>query len=139
MSKIVNISEAVSIAIYSMAVIAHGSGKVNGVQVCELTGFSRNHTAKILQLLAKHNFLKSERGPKGGFELNSPAENIYLIDIYKLVEGSYPENSHCLHNRDHCPFEKCVYGGIANDFSQNFLAYLSGKSLADIELKNTKA
>lgn len=135
MSKIINISEAVSIAIYSMAVIARSDKMINGTEVCALTGFSRNHTAKILQILTKHHYLKSERGPKGGFELNQPAGEIHLIDIYKLIEGSYPQHSHCLHNREECPFDACVYGGIAHEFSHNFLAYLTQKSLADIDLK----
>lgn len=43
---------------------------------------------KILQVLVKHQFLGSTKGPNGGFYLNRPAIDIHIIDIIELVDGN---------------------------------------------------
>ena len=50
---------------------------------------------KILQLLAKHHFLNSVKGPHGGFYMKRPAIDIALMEIIEVIDG---KNS----------FEKCV-------------------------------
>ena len=69
MNKLINISEASSIAIHSLVLIAKLDQHINATQISKLTGFSKNHLSKILQMLVKHGYLKSNRGPKGGFFL----------------------------------------------------------------------
>ena len=139
MSKVINISEAVSIGIHSLAVIAGSEGMINGIQVSEITGFSRNHTSKILQILVKHKLLRSERGPKGGFLLNIPASEIKLIDVYRLIEGEFPVASKCMHDRVECPFKVCVFGGITEKLTKEFSDYMNEKTIGDLILtKNDK-
>ncbi len=135
MSRVINISEAVSIGIHSLAVIAGSDGIINGILVSEITGFSRNHTSKILQILVKHKLLKSGRGPKGGFLLNVPASEIRLIDVYNLIEGEFPTMHKCMHARPECPFKECVFGGIAGKLTEEFRTYLYEKTIGDIILK----
>jgi Rrf2 family protein len=43
--------------------------------------------AKILQQLARKGFLKSVKGPSGGFCLKLKAENLRLVDIVDAVDG----------------------------------------------------
>src|SRR5271157_5676519 len=87
MPKIINISEATSIAIHSLAYVAGSDRWVNATEIAEKTNFSRNHIAKVLQTLSKHQFLSSERGPSGGFKLNKDAGKISLLNIYEIMEG----------------------------------------------------
>ena len=42
---------------------------------------------KILQVLVKHNFLHSTKGPRGGFYLDRPAMDIPLMEIIEIIEG----------------------------------------------------
>jgi Rrf2 family protein len=111
MGKLVNISEATSIAIHSLALIANNEQRVNATQIAQFTTFSRNHIAKILQVLTRHNYLESERGPAGGFRLNKNPQDICLLDIYELFEGKAVEHSCGIHYQK-CNFSECVYGDI---------------------------
>ncbi len=43
---------------------------------------------KILQTLAKQKMLLSNKGPHGGFALATPAHEITLLDIVKIIDGT---------------------------------------------------
>lgn len=131
MGNVVQISEAVSIAMHCMATIAKSDEQLNSVQLAEKLGFSKNHVSKIMQLLVKHNFLISNRGPKGGFKLAKEPENISLLDIYQLVEGIVRDELPC-HAINNCPFKQCLFGGITQQLTNDFISYFKGKTLADI-------
>lgn len=130
-SKIFHISEAATIAIHSMAMIARSNHLLNVQQVAEMTGFSRNHTAKVLQQLVKNQFLLSTRGPRGGFWLGKKAEDITLMDIYRIIEGDL-EESNCKLDCANCPFNSCIFGGLDRKFSDEFRKYMNEKNLAAI-------
>ena len=132
MSKLVNVSEAVSIAIHSLAVIARVEGYMNGVEISEITGYSRNHTAKVLQTLARHRILESERGPKGGFKLTTDPKLISFMSIYQIVEGEYQVNGQCKHQKDQCLFKECVFGAITVKLATEFEEYLLNKTIGDL-------
>jgi Rrf2 family protein len=42
---------------------------------------------KILQLLVKHNFLYSTKGPHGGFYLKRSAIDIALMEVIEVIDG----------------------------------------------------
>jgi len=42
---------------------------------------------KILQVLAKHHFLNSAKGPHGGFSMNKAAMDIALMDVIEVFDG----------------------------------------------------
>lgn len=131
MSKVVHISEAASLAVHSMALIASNKEMLNVNHIADLTKSSRNHLAKIMQILVKNEFLTSTRGPRGGFILKKDASTIYLLQIYELLEGPI-EKQHCGIHTDKCPFTSCVFGNLANRFSEDFIEYLKSTKLSDI-------
>jgi Rrf2 family transcriptional regulator, iron-sulfur cluster assembly transcription factor len=47
----------------------------------------KHFLSKILQVLVKHKLLTSMKGPKGGFKLNAPADEITLIEIIEAIDG----------------------------------------------------
>ncbi len=47
----------------------------------------KHFLSKILQVLVKHKLLVSMKGPKGGFKLNAPADEITLIEIIEAIDG----------------------------------------------------
>jgi Rrf2 family protein len=133
LSKVLNISEAATIAIHSMGIIARSNDSLNVQQIADLTGFSKNHTAKVLQQLVKNNFLTSSRGPKGGFIIKKDPSEITLMDIYKIIEGDIEtEETLCKMHCDNCPFSNCIFGGLNEKFSREFKHYLMEKTLATI-------
>lgn len=128
MSKIFSLSEASSIAIHSMVLIARSENGINAVKIAEFTGFSRNHIAKILQRLVKNDMLKSVRGPSGGFSMKrSPAE-INLLDIYEAIEGPIVE-SDCPILNEVCNFDRCIFENVVNKMTREFRKFLKEQTL----------
>jgi Rrf2 family protein len=130
MSKIFALSEAGSIAIHSMVLIAQSDVKLNVVHIAERTGSSRHHVAKVLQRLVKGDFLLSNRGPHGGFALKRDADQISLLDIYESIEGRIEIND-CPMDNEICPFDKCIMGNVINQMTQHFKDYLAAQKLND--------
>jgi len=131
MAKVVHISEAASLAVHSMVLIAGSKESMNVNHIAEVTHSSRNHLAKVLQMLVKNNYLDSVRGPKGGFTLKGDPKKINLLEIYQLIEGVIEEH-HCGIEIGKCPFHTCVFGGLADKFSHEFIGYLRNKTLFEL-------
>ncbi len=131
MGKIVNISEAVSIALHGMVIIAQSSEQqVNVNVIAERAGSSKFHVAKVMQKLAKDGFLGSHRGPSGGFFLIKSPLEIKLIDIYEAIEGKLIV-SQCPINRPICPFDTCIFGNVTTKMVKQFKEFIEKKTLAD--------
>jgi Rrf2 family transcriptional regulator, nitric oxide-sensitive transcriptional repressor len=131
MSKILNISEAATIAFHSMGLIARSEKLVNAQEVADVTGFSKNHISKILQQLVKYGYLLSTRGPKGGFLISEKARTSTLMEIFNLMEGELEDKS-CKSNCNNCPFRSCLFGGLEQKFSSEFREYLINKKISDL-------
>lgn len=130
MSKIITLSEASSIAIHAMVLIAKSETNLNVNKIAELTGASRNHLAKVMQRLVKDKYVKSTRGPLGGFILIKPASEISMLDIYQSIEGEII-SAKCPLDRPICPFSKCLMGGIIFELTDKFKDYLKEQKLSD--------
>lgn len=128
MSKIFALSEASSIAIHSMVLIARSDNGINAVKIAEITGFSKNHIAKVLQRLVKVEMLKSVRGPSGGFSLKADPAKVSLLDIYQAIEGQL-DVSECPLSYDLCGFDRCLMGTVVNKLTIDFKKFLGEQTL----------
>jgi Rrf2 family protein len=130
MSQLISLSEAAAIGLHSMVYIATSKEKLNVNQISEFIGSSRHHVAKVMQRLVKEDFISSNRGPAGGFEMKKTPEEISLLDIYEAIEGHI--NTHiCIGNKMGCPFKKCVFGDLSNRLTLEFKNYMQSHSLAE--------
>ena len=131
MGRIVNISEAVSIALHGMVIIAQSKeSQVNVNDIAKRIDSSKFHVAKVMQKLAKEGFLGSHRGPAGGFFLIKDPKDIRLIDIYETIEGKLVVTQ-CPIARPTCPFHSCIFGNITIKMVNEFKNYVERKTLAD--------
>lgn len=128
MARLIQLSEAASLAIHAMILIGRADHIINVNKIADITGSSRNHLSKVLQRLIKDNFLKSTRGPTGGFSLNKKASEITLADIYQSINGIIIDTG-CPMNHSTCPFDKCLFGGIINKLSAEFKLFLENKTI----------
>jgi len=135
MARIVQFSEAVSLAIHSMVLVAQSKGAINANEIAERTGASRNHLAKVMQQLVKHGFLSSCRGPNGGFALKRPPEKITILQIFECVEGKI-ETDGCPLDHQICAFDECLLGTIAAKVSEEFKTYFKNHTLRSFMKKN---
>jgi Rrf2 family protein len=128
MSKIFALSEAASIAIHSMVLIARAREGINAVKIAEFTGFSKNHIAKVLQRLVKSDLLKSVRGPSGGFTMKKDPKKLTLLNIYEAIEGPI-ELSDCPLAYEICNFDRCLMGNVINKLTSEFRKFLEEQTL----------
>ena len=135
MITLFNLSEAATIALHSLAIIANSKDTVNVNDLGDLTKFSRNHLAKVLNVLAKNNYLTSLRGPSGGYSLSEKAADVSLYEILNVVEGNV-EQFECTITCKECYFDGCLFGDQPNEFTSNFIKYLKEKTISDFKLKN---
>jgi Rrf2 family protein len=129
MGKIVTLTEAASIGLHGMIIVARNKNLTNVQDIAELTGTSRHHVAKIFQRLVKAGFLYSQRGPLGGFELRKKPEEITFLDIYEAIEGTL-ELTNCPLDKPICNFDRCIMNGITLNMTKEFKEYLKSQTLA---------
>ncbi len=134
MSRLVHISEAASLAIHSLALIASSKLKLNVGKIAEILHVSQNHLAKILQVLAKNEYLDSSRGPGGGFSMKRNAEEVTMLEIYQLIEGNV-DCEFCNTDKNQCPFITCIFGGKPDKLTNEFVEYLSNTKISDLKTK----
>ena len=125
MKSILNISEAYSLALHAMAMVAAHGGEapVSAHEIASRLGVSESHLSKVLQRLAKAGMLRSSRGPGGGFYLGRPAVEITLRDIYEGVEGPLVLGD-CLIGTEICGGKSCVFDDMIHKVNGEFKDYL---------------
>lgn len=134
MNKLINISEATSIAIHSLAIISRTDEVINAQYIAELTGFSKNHISKVLQLLVKQGYILSTRGPKGGFEGSDHIKSIKLLEVYELIDGKI-NTDYCHHHTEMCPFEDCEMSDVISELTSIFAERFGNKTIGELRFK----
>ena len=130
MSKLVSLSEAASIAIHGIILIAGAVESLSVTQIAEMTGTSRHHVAKVMQRLAKEGYISSQRGPSGGFTLNKAPDEISFLNLYEALEGKI-EIPECPMEKEVCPFDKCIMNNVINKMTLEFKEYLNVQRISD--------
>ncbi|MEI6892724.1 MAG: Rrf2 family transcriptional regulator [Pontiella sp.] len=132
MANIVKISDATALALHSMVHLAmEPTGRATTAEIAEVFEASRHHLAKVHQRLTKGGLLKSIRGPAGGVLLAKKPENISLLEIYEVMEGSMLCNP-CLFGKDKCPRTDCVLGMLLPGLARQVREYFDETTLAQL-------
>jgi len=130
-ASIVNLSESSLIALHGMVLVAGGAPRpVSTKRMASALGASENTVAKVMQRLVKAGFLRSSRGPKGGFLMARPPQEVTLLAIYEAMEGKV-ETDTCPFGKKVCVFGRCIFGDFMSGIAADFRARFSGKTLAD--------
>lgn len=128
MSKIITFSEAASIALHGMIMVAKSDGLINVATIAKATSSSRHHVAKVFQRLVKENFISSHRGPNGGFSLKIAPGKVTFLQIYEAIEGKIKIND-CPIEKPVCPFESCIMNNVTLKMTVEFREYLKSQTL----------
>jgi len=82
--------------------------------------------------LSKKGFVKSTRGPGGGFRLTREPDKISLLDVIEAMEGSIHLNE-CLIRAGYCERDNvCPVHDVWQEAQERLVGVLSGCSLADL-------
>ncbi|MBP7738693.1 MAG: Rrf2 family transcriptional regulator [Spirochaetes bacterium] len=131
MSQGILISDAVSLAMHSMAVMASRDGLSSAKDVAGRLGVSEHHLAKVLQRLARCGLVRSTRGPRGGFTLAKKSGAITLLDVYEAIEGPLKERA-CLMRKKTCNKKRCILGDSMGTMWDIFRKHLKSTYISDI-------
>ena len=134
MKNIIQISEASSLALHGMGLLAATGRRMSIHEIASAKGASEAHLSKVFQRLAKDGMIRSIRGPGGGFDLVRAPEDITLLEIYSAIEGM-PSSDPCLLRTGSCPFSGCIFGDLIEDLTDRFLRYLGEKTLSGMHEK----
>jgi Rrf2 family transcriptional regulator, nitric oxide-sensitive transcriptional repressor len=132
LSELFKLSEAASIALHSMAYMAVKGGRVTVPEISHNLRVSEAHLSKVLQRLTKNGLVKSIRGPKGGYRVAKPVDEVTLKDIYEAVEGEL-KNSSCLFQNRKCNSKRCIMGEALVESSRIFSEHLTKTKLSDLK------
>lgn len=133
MSRLLKISEATSMAMHALALLADDDGRrLTGREMAEKLKASEHHLSKVMQRLVKAGLVKSVRGPGGGFSLNRDPVEIALIEIYQEFEGALDERP-CLFDHRVCDNASCILGSMLHRVSEEVKSYLTGTRLSDLK------
>lgn len=133
MSNVVKMSEAASLGLHAMVVLAEEPDRsVSIKEIVESLDVSGAHLSKVLQRLVRAGLLNSTRGPYGGFTLGRPSNKITLLDVYESIEGPLVP-SKCLFSTPRCDGRECILGGLLENVNREVRDHLAGTTLADLD------
>ncbi len=131
MNSIISFSEAASIALHGIILIAKTDKYLNVTKISKLTGSSKHHVAKVMQRLVKERYVKSMRGLAGGFVLIKNPEEINFLNIYETIEGKLSVSKCPFHKENECIFSKCLLNNITIKMTQDFINYMEKQYAID--------
>ncbi len=94
--------------------------------------------AKILQQLARKGFLRSSKGPTGGFALRRPADDINLLELVDSIDG-LSEHQRCPGGMGECNDEaQCGMHDSWKELRERIGHYLEDTSILDLNVAQKK-
>jgi Rrf2 family protein len=135
MAEIFKATEAVNLALHSMAVLYVSEGvSRNTRELSLIINASSNHLSKILLKLVKAGLVMSIRGPSGGFMLSKDADQITLKEIYEAIEGPLTV-SKCFFKIESCQGVACALGAFSRNISEQFEEKLKKTKLSQLDFQ----
>jgi Rrf2 family nitric oxide-sensitive transcriptional repressor len=105
---------------------------VRKYEIAKACGASENHLAQVIHLLARQNFLKTQRGRAGGLTLARPAEDIHVGQVFRIFEAVLPLTE-CLDATGACPLAgACRLQCVLTNALEGFYKTLDAVTLADL-------
>lgn len=128
-------SKSCEYALQAMIYIVLHSGEGKNVSLKEIAHNQEiplHFLSKILQILVKHKFIGSVKGPNGGFFPLKPPQKITLLAIVKTIDGKNIFNRCGLGLKKCSDATPCPIHHEYKIVKQNIEHILSNKSIAEL-------
>jgi len=130
MSNILRISDAASIALHAMIILAVSPNKLVSVKdIATQLEVSENHLSKVMQRLVKAGLISSIKGKNGGFKLEKEVNSINFLEIYESIDGKFKPSS-CLLGKKDCK-HTCLMGGLITSVNKQVEDFFVNTKLTD--------
>ena len=128
--SILKISEAASLALHSLIILAQNPNKLISVkEISNTLDVSANHLSKVLQRLSKYGLISSIKGYNGGFELVENPDKITFLYIYEIFDGKLSDST-CLLSAHKCKGE-CILGDLVSKVNKQVRDKFENTKLSD--------
>lgn len=129
MHNLLRISEAVSIGLHALVVMAvQPDVRFTAARMADGLKVSRHHLVKVLQRLERAGIVSSERGPAGGYRLLAAPGNVSVLNVIEILEGPVRPAS-CLLRRPVCG-GACLMQRARDLLDRQLVPYLGGLTIA---------
>ncbi len=119
-------------ALRTLMFLATRESRSHVSDISSLFAISENHVAKVVNLLARHGYIRSVRGVGGGIELARPPEKIVIGEVIELTE----QETHllaCVGDDVSCLIHSfCKLKGVLAEAERIQREYLDSVTLADV-------
>jgi Rrf2 family protein len=104
--------------------------------ISERQNISGKYLEQIISVLSRAGFVKSTRGPQGGYKLARPAEEYTVGMILRLIEGSLVPVACMEEEPNQCPrSEECVTLDVWRQIDEAVSGVVDNITLADLAAK----
>jgi Rrf2 family protein len=110
---------------------ASGERSLTNKEMADSLDASGAHLSKVLQRLGKLGYVRAVRGPKGGFFLAKPAEEITLLEIHEAIDGPMGVSA-CLFGQPVCRGDNCVLGGLIHAVGNQVKDHLAKTRVSEL-------
>jgi Rrf2 family protein len=139
------LSRKVRYALHGLAYLAGQQTKKRPIPFNEILRFlraysdqltlSNGYLAKIFQEVSRAGFAAAMPGPRGGYQLSRPAEEITVLDVVRALDGT-PVSDCCLLSVGQCPrIETCGFHRVVENAENAFYRELEKETVASIAAK----
>ena len=129
LNPVVYLSEPLVLGLHAMGeIVKNPNVALTTKDIARILGTSEPHLSKVLQHLRHRGFIKSQRGPGGGYVLNCNPEDVPLTHIFEALGGMF-EPYHC--NMLACKGKSCFISQMVDELGQACYRYLAQKNLKD--------
>ena len=133
MAGLLRISEMGALALHAVGMVAaDGGGQVTAAGLAERLLASPHTMRQVLRRLVKAGWLRSGRGPAGGFSLAAAPERLSLWQVLEAVEGG-SDRGGCLFARPVCGAGfPCPFAGFTREIDSQARRYFQKTTVADL-------
>ncbi len=90
----IKINKSTKYALYATVELSRDPEKVlSSKKIASEYGISEHHLSKVMQQLQRAGFVRSIRGPKGGFKIARDPKDITIMDVVEVFEIRPPQNA----------------------------------------------
>jgi len=119
-------------ALRTLMYLAYTDRTASARQIADHFAISKDHLTKVIQLLARHGYVRTTPGRGGGVSLRRAADRIVVREVVERFEGRN-EVLDCVATPEVCPLEPgCRLRGLLIRAEAAFFETLSDTTVADL-------
>jgi len=110
----------------------HGKGPLQIKTIAERQDISVKYLEQLMAILKSAGFVRSIRGPRGGYVLSQSPKEIKLSDVFDALEGPVV-TAECVENETYCArVADCVTRQVWAEMQQAITRVLQSTTLQDL-------